>query len=309
MLQKSQDTDILAIRRFNRFYTKHLGLLHRRLMESSYSLVEARVLYEVAQHKDTTASAIRAELELDQGYLSRILKRFEEQRLITKEPCPDDARSTRLLLTKQGADEAVMMAEMSGSDIASKLEHLSADDVSKMVQAMQTIESMLGTTEHKERTVLIRSHRTGDIGWVVQKHGTLYREEYGFNEYFEALCAKIASDFINDYDPKTEHCWIAEVDGENMGCVFLVKEDAETAKLRLLLVDPRARGLGLGKRLVAECVQFARHAGYKRMVLWTNASLTTARRIYEAEGFTLQSEETHDDFGPTQLGQYWALNF
>lgn len=308
-MQSVTENQILAIRKFNRFYTKHLGLLHRRLMESSYSLVEARVLYEIAQNKNTTASAILAELELDQGYLSRILKRFEEQALIKKEPCPDDARSSRLILTKKGSEEADMMAEKSGTDILSKLGALSQEQVQEMVQAMHTIEETLESDQPSNRTAIIRSHRTGDIGWVIERHGTLYREEYGFNEYFEALCSRIASDFLSSYDPKREHCWIAEVDGERMGCVFLVKEDDETAKLRLLLVDPRARGLGLGKRLVRECVEFAKHAGYKRMVLWTNDGLSAARKIYENEGFKLQSEEWHDDFGVPQTGQYWALGF
>lgn len=304
-----QSPEILAIRRFNRFYTKHLGLLHRRLMNSSYSVVEARVLYELAQNEDTTATAIRTELELDQGYLSRILKRFEELGVVSKEPCPDDGRSTRLILTQKGKEEAVRMAQLSNTDIAAKLENTSMEQVHKLVSAMQVVEETLGTKQNKERTAIIRSHRPGDIGWVIQVHGAIYREEYGFNEHFEALCAQIASDFINSYDPKREHCWIAEVDGENVGCVFLVKESEETAKLRLLLLTPKARGIGLGKKLVQECVSFAKQAGYKNMVLWTNASLTTARKIYEAEGFKLQSEEAHNDFGPAQIGQYWALEF
>lgn len=310
MLQQyTQTPEILAIRQFNRFYTKHLGLLHRRLMESNYSLVEARVLYEVAQNPETTASTIRAELELDQGYLSRILKRFEEKGLVRKEQSADDARSAHIFLTEKGATEAHMMAEMSGKDIGEKLENATPDEIANLVRAMQTIEATLGGHTSTERTAIIRSHRPGDIGWVIEAHGKLYSEEYGFNEYFEALVARIATDFISDYDPRREHCWIAELNGENVGSVFLVKEDDTTAKLRLLLVDPKARGLGLGKRLVAECIGFAKRAGYQNLVLWTNDGLTKARGIYEAAGFKLVSEKIHSDFGPPQTGQHWELVF
>ncbi len=310
MLQKHPfNADILAIRQFNRFYTKHLGLLHRRLMESNYSLVEARVLYELAQTNEITASAIRAELELDQGYLSRIIKRFEESGLIAKKTSTQDARITHLSLTEKGKGEAKMMAEKSGQDITEKLKAASPEETAQLVHAMRTIEATLGTNTDKNKTAIIRSHRSGDIGWVIEAHGKLYSREYGFNEYFEALVARIAADFISDYDPKREHCWIAELGGENVGSVFLVKEDDDTAKLRLLLVDPKARGLGLGKRLVSECISFTKRAGYKRMVLWTNDGLTKARGIYEAAGFTLVSEETHSDFGPPQVGQHWQLEF
>ncbi len=305
--EHTQSSDILAIRQFNRFYTKHLGLLHRRLMESSYSLVEARILYEVANNGETTASAIREELEIDQGYLSRILKRFEGNGLIRKEQSPDDARSAHIFLTAKGAGEALMMAEKSGEDIAEKLQGTSPKDIAKMVRAMHIIENTLGNCTTNKRTAIIRSHRPGDIGWVIEAHGRLYSSEYGLNECFEALVARIAADFINEYNPEKEHCWIAEVDGENVGSIFLVNESEVTAKLRLLLVDPKARGLGLGKRLVAECIAFAKRAGYKRMVLWTNDGLTAARGIYEAAGFTLLSEETHSDFGPPQAGQHWQL--
>ncbi|MEX0300254.1 MAG: GNAT family N-acetyltransferase [Kordiimonas sp.] len=301
-------SDILAIRQFSRFYTKHLGLLHRRLMNSNYSLVEARVLYELAQTDEITASDIRAELELDQGYLSRILKRFEENGLISKKTSSKDARITHLSLTEKGKDEAHMMAEKSGRDIAEKLKDASPEETTQLVHAMHKIEATLGNNVGQDRTAIIRSHRPGDIGWVIEAHGKLYSREYGFNEYFEALVARIAADFISDYDPKLEHCWIAEVGGENVGSIFLVKEDDKTAKLRLLLVDPKARGLGLGKRLVSECISFAKRAGYKQIVLWTNDGLTKARRIYEATGFTLQSEETHSDFGPPQVGQHWQLD-
>lgn len=307
--EQTQSPDILAIRQFNRFYTKHLGLLHRRLMESSYSLVEARILYEVANNRETTASAIREELEIDQGYLSRVLKRFEESGLIRKEQSPHDARSAHILLTEKGAVEASMMAERSAEDIAEKLSNTSPEKIAEMVRSMRTIEATLGNKNPIERTAIIRSHRSGDIGWVVAAHGHMYSAEYGFDERFEALVAQIAADFINDYNPSKEHCWIAEVDGENVGSIFLVNEDETTAKLRLLLVDPKARGLGLGKRLVTECIAFARRAGYKRMVLWTNDGLTKARRIYEAAGFKLVSEEIHHDFGPQQVGQHWTLDF
>ncbi|WP_417462481.1 bifunctional helix-turn-helix transcriptional regulator/GNAT family N-acetyltransferase [Kordiimonas sp.] len=300
---------VLAIRRFNRFYTKQFGFLQRRMLESTYSLVECRVIYELAQRGATTAKAIAAYLGLDAGYLSRIIKRFEDEGLLHKARSKADGRSRMLTLTDKGTKTADDLAHMANSDIAARLEALDADTVKDITQAMCKLESVLGETEQDNKTAVIRSHRPGDIGWVIKAHGEIYDAEFNFNENFEALVARIAADFINSYDPKVEHCWIAEVNGENVGSIFLVKDTDEVAKLRLLLLTPKARGLGLGKKLVDECLNFARRAGYKRVELWTNAALHTARHIYEKAGFKLVSEDVHEHFGPPQTGQYWRLDF
>ncbi|WP_417465785.1 bifunctional helix-turn-helix transcriptional regulator/GNAT family N-acetyltransferase [Kordiimonas sp.] len=300
---------VLAIRKFNRFYTKQFGFLQRRMLESTYSLVECRVIYELAQRGATTAKAVAAYLGLDAGYLSRIIKRFEDEGLVDKARSKADGRSRLLTLTAKGEETADELARMANDDIAARLETLDADTIQDIAKAMQKLEAVLGNKDEERKTAIIRSHRPGDIGWVVKAHGEIYSAEYNFNENFEALVARIAADFINTYDPKVEHCWIAEVNGENVGSIFLVKDTDEVAKLRLLLLTPKARGMGLGKKLVDECLAFARRAGYKRVELWTNAVLHTARHIYEKAGFELVSEDIHLDFGPPQAGQHWRLDF
>lgn len=307
---ESAISDILAVRQFNRFYTKAFGFLQKRILGSAYALIEARVLYELANRPEAKATDISADLDLDPGYLSRILKKFEADGLIDRAQCPLDARSQTLQLTDRGEAAAAELADMSNADIAGKLAALGDRERKELVTAMQTIETTLAPEQAQKPTAVIRSHRPGDIGWVVSAHGRFYSEALGFNEKFEALVARVAADFISDYDREREHCWIAEVGGENVGSIFLVKdpETAGTARLRLLYVDEAARGLGLGKQLVDECLQFARRAGYKRVELYTNAVLATARHIYEQAGFYLLSEDEHTDFGDPQVGQFWALD-
>lgn len=307
-----QDTNIqkiLSVRRFNRFYTQEFGFLHKRMLSSDHSLVEARVVYELANRRETTASEIAAALKLDAGYLSRILKKFEESGHLQRSPSATDARSMRLSLTEKGSKEATDLAVMATADIAEKFKGLSRDQLHDMVSAMQTIEKTLGHGDTKPRAAIIRDHRPGDIGWVISSQSKYYADTWGLNEGFEALVTRIAADFISDYDPKVEHCWIAEVDGRNVGSIFLIREDDTTAKLRLFYVDESARGLGLGSRLLEECMSFAERAGYDRIVLYTNAILAQARRLYEKAGFTLTSEDEHTDFGDPQVGQNWLHEF
>jgi len=300
---------VLAVRQFNRFYTQHFSLLGRRMLNSPYSLIEARVLWELAARTSSLATEIAADLRLDAGYMSRILKKFENDGLVEREQCSKDGRCMTLALTEYGMNEAAIMADKSNSHVANKLSGLGAQQLCDVVDAMQQIEALLAPVNSSQNTAIIRSHRPGDIGWVVYAHGTFYEGELGFNENFEAMVARIAADFIGGYDPKTEHCWIAELDGKNVGCVFLVRDTETTAKLRLLYVDAEARGLGLGKQLVAECLTFAKAARYKRVELWTNAVLVTARHIYEDAGFHLIAEDTHTDFGDPHVGQNWVLEF
>ena len=305
----SNTDKILAVRKFSRFYTRHFGLLGRRMHNSPYSLIEARVLWELSVRTSPTASEIAADLKLDAGYMSRILKKMEASGLVEREQCPLDGRAVKLTISERGRLEAATMADKANTDIAGKLASLGEQDLIEMTEAMQLIEAKLSPAKHAQHAAIIRSHRPGDIGWVIKAHGEFYESELGFNENFEALVARIAADFIANYDAKVEHCWIAELGGKNVGSIFLVREDNETAKLRLLYVDAEARGLGLGKQLVAECLCFAKSAGYQRVVLWTNAVLTTARHIYEEAGFHLISEDTHSDFGEPQVGQNWVLEF
>jgi len=300
---------VLAVRQFNRFYTKEFGFLRKRILGSPYALVEARILYELATHDGCKAADIASTLELDPGYLSRILKKFDTNGLVTGKQNPDDGRCIGLFLTETGKMEAAKLADIANTDIAARLKKLGDKQLQEVVTAMNTIETTLDTNANKQTTAIIRSHRPGDIGWVVSSQGKFYAEAFGFNENFEALVARIAADFISDYNPKTEHCWIADINGQNMGSIFLVREDADTAKLRLFYVDAEARGLGLGKKLVDECITFAKRAEYKRITLYTNAVLGTARHIYEKAGFHLISEDEHTDFGDPQVGQNWVLEF
>lgn len=308
MLQEHQIKDILAVRQFNRFYTKAFGFLQKRILGSAYSLIEARVLYEIANKSGSKATDIAATLELDAGYLSRILKKFESAGLVKREPSREDARCLPLSLTSLGEQEAAILADIANDDVADKFSALTSKQVDEIVGAMRLIENTLEESIQNNNATVIRDHRPGDIGWVVSVHGRYYAEAHGFNANFEALVARICADFASSYNPDKEHCWIAERGGKNIGSIFLVRQDDETAKLRLLYVDPSARGLGLGKQLVAECLRFARSAGYKRVELWTNAVLTTARYIYEEAGFHLMSEDSHSDFGDPQVGQYWVLD-
>ncbi len=308
MIREKDIESILSVRRFNRFYTHAFGFLQKRILGSAYSLVDARVMYEIANRPGCHATDITTALDLDPGYLSRILKKFETAGLIMREPSEADGRCRPLALTDRGEQETAKLADIANDDVADKLGRLSEKQITEVVAAMQTIENTLHEAAGQHSPAVIRSHRPGDIGWVISVHGAYYAHAHGFNENFEALVAQICSDFISSHDPKTEHCWIAEVNGKRAGSIFLVRQDEATAKLRLLYVDEAARGLGLGKKLVDECLSFARRARYERVELWTNAVLTTARHIYEQAGFHLIDEDQHSDFGDPQIGQRWQLD-
>jgi DNA-binding MarR family transcriptional regulator/GNAT superfamily N-acetyltransferase len=307
MQKEDLETRIDAVRRFNRFFTQRIGVLREGLLHTPYSLTEARILFEIAHRDDLTASDLSRELGLDPGYLSRILARLEQQGLIDKVRSETDARRRLLSLTPEGEDAFSLLDGRSREEVAEMLGELSEGDQRRLLEAMQTIEGVLTKGFKFSEPFFLRTHEPGDMGWVVHRHGVLYAREYGWDERFEALVAQIVADFINNFDPVKERCWIAEMGGENVGCVFVVKASDTVAKLRLLLVEPKARGLGLGTRLVEECIRFARSRGYKTLTLWTNSVLDAARHIYEEKGFRLVEEEEHHSFGNDLVGQNWEL--
>jgi DNA-binding MarR family transcriptional regulator/GNAT superfamily N-acetyltransferase len=301
------DRRVGNVRQFNRFWTRQIGVLREGYLESPFSLTEVRVLYELAHREETTASELGEELGLDAGYVSRILLGFEKDGLIHRRPSETDGRRRLLRLTERGREAFGPLDARSRSEIGAMLGGMSVAGQERLVGAMRTIEGLLSARPEPVVTYLLRPHRSGDMGWVVHRHGVLYAREYGWDERFEALVAEIVAKFIQQYDPRRERCWIAEKDGEIVGCVFLVRESDEIAKLRLLLVEPEARGLGIGSRLVEECIRFARQTGYLNITLWTNDVLTSARRIYEAMGFRLVHQEPHHSFGHDLVGQTWEL--
>ena len=293
-----------TVRRFNRFYTRRIGVLETRYLGSPFPLPQARVLYELGQRGVATASELGAELDLDLGYLSRLVQSLRRQGLLQGEPSKEDARRVRLSLSAKGRKVYLQLDARSRQEVAGMLDQLPAPQQQRLVGALQAVEAVL---ERKDKPVSLREHRPGDIGWVVHAHGRFYAEEYGWDERFEALVAEIAAAFIQNFDRKRERCWIAEMDGEPVGSVFVVKDTKTTAKLRLLIVDPKARGRGLGKRLVEECIRFARDKGYRRLALWTQSNLSAARGIYRAAGFRKVKEEKHASFGVKLTGEYWEL--
>lgn len=296
------------VRRFNRFYTKRIGVLNEGHLDSPFSLTEVRVLYELANSENPTASEIAKRLGLDSGYLSRTLSSFKKRGLITRKRSESDARQNYLALTEKGKRTFAPLNDRSQNEIAEMLSGLSEVNRKKLIEAMHTIEKLLGESQSENKTpYIIRQHQAGDMGWVTYRHGVLYSTEYGWDESFEALVAEITAKFIQNYDHKKERCWIAEKDGEIVGSVFLVKKADTVAQLRLLLVEPTTRGLGIGSRLVAECERFARQAGYKKIVLWTNSVLESARKIYEKAGYRLIKEESHHSFGHDLVGETWEL--
>jgi DNA-binding MarR family transcriptional regulator/GNAT superfamily N-acetyltransferase len=297
-----------TVRRFNRFYTQQIGVLNEGLLRSPFSLTEARVIYELAHHEKTTATDLGNELDLDAGYLSRILRGFKKHGLIDKQPSKIDGRQSILWLTEQGQQAFATLNARSHNEIEAVLNELSTEDQNRLVEAMHIIEGLLGAGPEHKVPYLLRPHQPGDMGWVAHRHGVLYAEEYGWDEQFEALVASIVAEFIQKYDPKRERCWIAEKDGENVGSVFLVKKSDAIAKLRLLLVEPKARGLGIGTRLLNECIRFARQVGYQKITLWTNSVLVAARHIYEQAGFRLVHEKAHYSFGHNLIGETWELD-
>ncbi|HEU5445040.1 MAG TPA: helix-turn-helix domain-containing GNAT family N-acetyltransferase [Pseudolabrys sp.] len=296
-----------SVRRFNRFYTKQIGLLSEHILKSQFSLAEARVIYELAQREKATATEMGAELGLDAGYLSRLLAAFKKRGLISKKPSETDGRQSVIWLTDKGRRAFTELNAHSHGEVESLLGRLPQADQNRLIDAMRVIEEVLGARPEQKVPYVIRPHRPGDIGWVTHRHGVIYNEEYGWDEEFEALVAEIAAKFIRNYDPKRERCWIAERGGEIAGCIFLVKKTNTVAQLRLLLVEPSARGMGIGKRLVNECVRFARQTGYKKITLWTNSLLDAARHIYEEAGFRLVKEAPHHSFGHDLVGQNWEL--
>ena len=300
-----QRTD--AVRRFNRFYTRQIGVLRKTYLDSPYSLGEMRVLYEIAHGDGVTASDIGRALDLDAGYLSRVLRNFEKRGMIARKASAKDARQSHLTLTARGKKAFAPAEERSQRDVAAMLGNLKPDQQAQLIASMQTIETLLGGAPAAKPSYTLREPRHGDFGWIVSRHAELYAQEYGWTEPFEGLCAQIAADFVNNYDPKLERCWIAEMNGENVGCVMLVKDSDEVARIRLLLVDPKARGLGLGQRLIDECVRFARERGYKKVTLWTHSILTAARHVYEKAGFTLTSSEPRHSWGKDVVAEFWDL--
>ena len=299
------DPRIAAVRRFSRFYTRVIGALQEGLLQSDFSLTEARVLYELANHDGVTASTLGRDLGLDPGYLSRILQRFAQHGLLARAVSETDRRQSVLALTDAGRTAFAPLDARSHEEVGAMLARLPEPAQAAVVDCMARIECLLGATP--PAAWRLRDPEPGDIGWVVSRHGALYAEEYGVDPRFEALVAQVAGAFLASHDPARERCWIAERDSVKLGSVFLVRADDDLAKLRLLLVEPSSRGLGIGKRLVAECIAFARAAGYRRITLWTNDVLVSARGIYRAAGFRLVASKPHSNFGPPMVGEDWDL--
>lgn len=298
------DPRVEAVRRFNRLYTRRIGALQAGHLDTPFSLTEARVLYELATREEPTLSALAKELQLDAGYLSRLLRSLERRALVARRRAAGDGRRQLLRLTGKGARAFGALEGRTREEVGAMLKALPGQDQARLLSALGTAEAVLGA---RPGALRLRPHRPGDIGWVIQRHGELYGEEYGYDARFEALVAEIAARFVNRFDARRERCWIAERDGARLGAVFLVRKRATTAQLRLLLVEPAARGIGLGKRLVEECIAFARETGYRKLVLWTQSELVAARGIYQKAGFRLVGKEKHRSFGKSLTGEYWEL--
>jgi DNA-binding MarR family transcriptional regulator/GNAT superfamily N-acetyltransferase len=308
MLRPDDDEEsrISTVRAFNRFYTHQLGVLDQHVFKSPYSLSEARVLYELANRGNRSAKEIGAELNLDLGYLSRIIQKFADDGLIARKPLPGDKRQYQLSLTAKGRQAFAKLDRNSHDDVAKMLRPLSETDRCRLTAAMTTIERLLGPAP-SPTVVTFREQRPGDMGWIVQSQGRLYASEYGWDSSFEALVAEIAAKLLKSFDASRERCWIAEIDGAPVGSVMLVRHSDDVAKLRLLLVEPAGRGQGLGRRLVDECIAFARTCGYRKITLWTQSILTAARKIYQDAGFVLVASEPHRSFGQNLIGETWEM--
>lgn len=309
MNSKLQYGQVDAVRRFNSFYTRRMGLLRASYLQGSYSLNEARVLCELSLGSATTAKELGDALGLDSTYLSRTLRAFENAALIKRKADADDRRHRRIALTAAGRAVITEFEEAQAHEVEALLAGLSEPARVRLADSMHSIEEILDERGESKRPLVLRPPRAGDMGWITWRHGVLYSLEHGWNDRFEALVAQVTADYLNNFNPSLERCWIAEREGEIAGCVFLVAhpERKGVARLRLLLVEPHARGLGIGRRLVQECSRFARNAGYHTITLWTNDVLSSARRLYEKEGYVLVSEEVHDTFGPELVGQTWEL--
>jgi len=306
-MESGIDKQVSILRAFNRFYTRKIGVLDG-MASAPFSLAEARVLYELAHRERPTATDIRTELGLDAGYMSRIMRDFEHRKLIKREQSKVDERQRFLSLTTKGQREFAPLDERSNHDIAAMLERLSSADRKQLVEAIQTVRRLLDENVEPQIPYLLRVHQPGDMGWIVHRQAILYAEEYGWDGTYEALAAKIVAHFIKNYDPKRERAWVAERDGRRVGAVFVAKESREIAKLRLLHVEAEARGLGIGKRLVKECIQFAQQAGYRKMTLWTQSNLRAARHIYKEAGFKVVSDKKHHSFGKDLTAETWELD-
>jgi len=299
---------VQAIRRFNRFYTHKIGVLNEAHLGSPFSLAEVRVLYELAHRTEATATDLCRALGLDPGYLSRMLAKFKKQGLISRKRSESDARQSHILLTEKGRRAFAPLDAKANEQISAMLNKLSPAQQDDLLHSMHSVSRLLEPETAPKIPYVLRPPRPGDIGWVVHRHGDLYWREYGYDEHFEALVARIMADFVEQLDPKRERCWIAEREGENVGCIFLVKHSKTIAKLRVLLVEPAARGLGIGKRLVGECVRFAREVGYKKIVLWTQSELAAARHLYQGAGFKLAGKKRHSSWGRDDLiAETWEL--
>jgi DNA-binding MarR family transcriptional regulator/N-acetylglutamate synthase-like GNAT family acetyltransferase len=305
----SMEAQVEAVRRFNRFYTQRIGVLQEGLLASRFTLAQARVLFELGTHRSITAGELIARLGLDPGYLSRILQGLAESKLVTRKQSPEDGRRADLSLTAKGRKTFADLDQRSRRAIGELIRPLSPEHCSRLLDAMRTVQQTLSTASAPRRpSIAIRPYRIGDIGWAIERHGQLYADEFGWNQEFEALVATLFAGFATRHDATSEQFWVAEVEQQRAGCVFVARcdKDPQTAQLRCLLVDPWARGLGLGRRLVQECLGFSKAAGYQRITLWTNSVLGAARRIYESTGFSLVEESPHHSFGHDLLGQTWA---
>jgi DNA-binding MarR family transcriptional regulator/GNAT superfamily N-acetyltransferase len=304
------DARIAAVRRFNRYYTRQIGVLRKRFLESPYSLAEARVLHEIASKKAPTASEIARSLDLDPGYLSRVIRNFERRGLIRKRTSPKDGRQSHLTLTPRGKKCYTPLDARSQRETAAMLGKLTPADQTRLIAAMGAIETLLDSPSQqpsRRQNYILRAPRPGDFGWIVKRNAELYAKDYGWLEPFEGVCAQIVADFINKYDESRERAWIAEIAGENVGTVMLANDGDRVARIRLLLVEPNARGLGIGARLVDEAVRFARAAGYRKITLWTHSVLIAARHIYQKAGFTLMRSEEHRSWGHPVVSEHWDL--
>src|ERR1700744_2246940 len=301
------DGQIAAIRGFSRFYTQKLGIIEPKLLDSPFTLQEARIIYEIAQHAPCTATDLVRSLGLDAGFLSRTLAALQRRQIVARKPSRTDRRANELVLTAKGRAAFAELDNSSRREVAALLSGLDEDARARVVGAMTAIEQTLQPQAEKPAGFLLRSHRPGDIGWVVSRHGAVYAQEYGWGISFEALVAEITAQFLRSFDARREHCWIAEVDGEPAGSIFLVKGTDQVAKLRLLLVDKNARGLGVGRALVEQCIRFAKESGYSAITLWTQSILVAARGIYQRAGFRLAAEEKHHSFGVDLVGETWEM--
>ncbi len=301
------DDQTEAVRSFSRFYTRKLGIIEPKLLDSPFTLQEARIIYEIAHRPACTATDLTRDLGLDPGFLSRTLQALQRRQIVTRTPSKKDGRANELSLSARGRTASAELERRSRDEVGRLLAGLDAAQRAAIVQAMIAIEQTLEPPPQKPPGFLLRSHRPGDIGWVISRHGAIYAQEFGWDISFEALVAEIAGKFLTSYDPAREHCWIAEVAGEPVGSVFLVKASDEVAKLRLLIVEKKARGLGVGRALTEQCIRFARESGYREITLWTQSMLLAARGIYQAAGFRLTREEPHHSFGVDLVGETWEM--